>query len=82
MVGTILLVNRNTNQFSLNLLNKQVANLTNKKHLPATGKLKWTTSPVDLILGSSFGSLAVAEVHASSDGKKKFAEIMILAMAT
>ena len=59
-------------------MNKQVANLTNKKHLLATGKIKWTTSPVGLIFGYNFELLAVAEVHAYSDGKKKFAEIIIL----
>ena len=69
MVGTILLVNRNFNPFSLCLLNKQVENHTNKKHLPETGKFKWTTRPVDLIFGSSFELLAVAEVHASSNAK-------------
>jgi catalase-peroxidase len=53
-------------------LNKQVANLTNKLYLQATGKFKWTASPIDLIFGSNFELLVVAEVYASSDGKEKF----------
>jgi len=38
----------------------------------ATGKVKWTATPVDLIFGSNSELRAVAEVYASSDGKEKF----------
>ena len=38
----------------------------------ATGKLKWTATPVDLIFGSSSELRTVAEVYAESDGREKF----------
>jgi catalase-peroxidase len=38
----------------------------------ATGKAKWTATPVDLIFGSSTELRAIAEVYASSDGQEKF----------
>ena len=38
----------------------------------ATGKVKWTATPVDLIFGSSSELRAVAEVYASNDGNEKF----------
>ncbi|MBO0798157.1 MAG: catalase-peroxidase, partial [Blastocatellia bacterium] len=38
----------------------------------ATGKAKWTATPVDLVFGSNSELRAVAEVYASSDGKEKF----------
>ncbi len=38
----------------------------------ASGKAKWTATPVDLIVGSSSELRAVAEVYASTDGKEKF----------
>jgi catalase-peroxidase len=38
----------------------------------ATGKVKWTATPVDLIFGSQSELRAVAEVYASSDGNEKF----------
>jgi catalase-peroxidase len=38
----------------------------------ATGKVKWTATPVDLIIGSNSELRAVAEVYASNDGKDKF----------
>jgi catalase-peroxidase len=40
----------------------------------ATGQLKWTATPVDLIFGSNSELRAVAEVYASADGKEKFAQ--------
>jgi len=40
----------------------------------ATGKVKWTATPVDLIFGSNSELRAVAEVYASSDGKEKFVQ--------
>ncbi len=41
-------------------------------HDRATGKLKWTATPVDLIFGSNSELRAVAEVYAASDGHEKF----------
>tara|TARA_R110002073_G_scaffold334201_1_gene523239 strand:+ start:159 stop:2390 length:2232 start_codon:yes stop_codon:yes gene_type:complete len=38
----------------------------------STGKVKWTATPVDLILGSNSELRAVAEVYAANDGKEKF----------
>ena len=38
----------------------------------ATGELKWTGTPVDLIFGSHSDLRAVAEVYALSDGREKF----------
>jgi catalase-peroxidase len=39
----------------------------------ATGQLKWTATPVDLVFGSNSELRAVAEVYAESDGREKFA---------
>jgi catalase-peroxidase len=38
----------------------------------ATGKVRWTATPVDLIFGASSELRAVAEVYAANDGKEKF----------
>ena len=38
----------------------------------ATGEVKWTATPVDLVFGSNSELRAVAEVYASSDGEEKF----------
>lgn len=38
----------------------------------ASGQLKWTATPVDLIFGSNSELRAVAEVYASDDAKEKF----------
>lgn len=38
----------------------------------ATGKVKWTATPVDLIFGSNSELRAVAEVYAQNDSDKKF----------
>ena len=38
----------------------------------ATGKVKWTATPVDLIFGSHSELRAVAEVYAANDGREKF----------
>ncbi len=38
----------------------------------ASGKVKWTATPVDLVFGSNSELRAVAEVYASGDGKEKF----------
>jgi catalase-peroxidase len=37
-----------------------------------TGDIKWTASPVDLIIGSHSELRAIAEIYASEDGKQKF----------
>ena len=44
-----------------------------------TGKLKWTATPVDLILGSQSELRAVAEVYASDDAKEKFVHDFVAA---
>lgn len=38
----------------------------------ATGNMKWTATPVDLIFGSNSELRAIAEVYASADAKEKF----------
>jgi catalase-peroxidase len=38
----------------------------------ASGEIKWTATPVDLIFGSNSELRAVAEVYAADDGGKKF----------
>ena len=38
----------------------------------ASGKLKWTATPVDLIFGSNSELRALANTYASNDGKEKF----------
>ena len=38
----------------------------------ATGELRWTATPVDLIFGSSSELRAIAEVYAADDGQEKF----------
>ncbi len=38
----------------------------------ATGTVKWTASPVDLLFGSNSELRAVAEVYAAADGQPKF----------
>jgi len=45
----------------------------------ASGKLKWTGTPVDLIFGSHAELRAVAEVYAANGGDKKFAEDFVVA---
>ncbi|MBS3963321.1 MAG: catalase/peroxidase HPI [Methylomonas sp.] len=40
----------------------------------ASGQLKWTATPVDLIFGSHSELRAVAEVYASDDAKQKFVQ--------
>ncbi|MGD9662041.1 MAG: catalase/peroxidase HPI [Porticoccaceae bacterium] len=40
----------------------------------ATGKVKWTATPVDLIFGSNAELRAVAEVYASQDGGEQFVQ--------
>ncbi len=50
-------------------------------HDRATGKLKWTATPVDLMFGSSAELRAVAEVYAADDGKDKFVQDFVKAWA-
>lgn len=45
----------------------------------ATGELKWTATPVDLIFGSNSELRAVAEVYAADDAKEKFVEDFVTA---
>jgi len=45
----------------------------------ATGTLKWTATPVDLLFGSHSELRAVVEVYASDDGEAKFVEDFIAA---
>jgi catalase-peroxidase len=40
----------------------------------ATGKKRWTATPVDLAFGSNSELRAVAEVYAQSDSKERFAQ--------
>jgi catalase-peroxidase len=43
----------------------------------ATGKLKWTATPVDLIFGSNSELRAVAEFYAADDAQKQFTQDFI-----
>jgi catalase-peroxidase len=45
----------------------------------ATGKLKWTATPVDLIFGSNSELRAVAEVYAFDDSQEKFVNDFVVA---
>ena len=45
----------------------------------ATGELKWTATPVDLIFGSNSELRAVAEVYASDDGNEQFVRDFVAA---
>jgi catalase-peroxidase len=40
----------------------------------ATGELKWTATPVDLIFGSNAELRAIAEVYAEAGGDEKFVQ--------
>jgi catalase-peroxidase len=48
-------------------------------HDRASGELKWTATPVDLIFGSHSELRAVAEVYAADDGGKKFVRDFVAA---
>ncbi|MEZ5737073.1 MAG: catalase/peroxidase HPI [Novosphingobium sp.] len=50
-------------------------------HDRATGKLKWTATPVDLVFGSNSELRAVAEVYASDDGGEMFVNDFVAAWA-
>jgi len=45
----------------------------------ATGKLKWTATPVDLIFGSHSELRAIAEVYATNDASAKFVQDFVKA---
>ncbi|KPF61790.1 hypothetical protein IP88_15520 [alpha proteobacterium AAP81b] len=45
----------------------------------ATGAVKWTATPVDLVFGSQAELRAVAEVYAASDGGDKFVDDLVKA---
>jgi catalase-peroxidase len=45
----------------------------------ATGKAKWTATPVDLVFGSNSELRAVAEVYAAADAEEKFTKDFVAA---
>jgi len=45
----------------------------------ATGKVKWTATPVDLVFGSNSELRAVAEVYGAVDGREKFVKDFVAA---
>jgi catalase-peroxidase len=45
----------------------------------ATGELRWTATPVDLVFGSHSELRAVAEVYAADDGHEKFVRDFVVA---
>ena len=45
----------------------------------ATGKLKWTATPVDLVFGSNSELRAVAEAYAANDAREKFVKDFVAA---
>jgi catalase-peroxidase len=45
----------------------------------ATGELKWSATPVDLIFGSNAELRAVAEAYASADGQEEFVQDFVAA---
>jgi catalase-peroxidase len=45
----------------------------------ATGKVKWTATPVDLVFGSNSELRAIAEVYAADDGRAKFTQDFVKA---
>ena len=47
----------------------------------ATGKAKWTATPVDLVSGSNSELRAVAEVYAAGDGQERFVRDFVKAWA-
>jgi catalase-peroxidase len=46
---------------------------------PATGEVKWTATPVDLVFGSHSQLRAIAEVYGSADAQGKFVQDFIAA---
>ena len=74
-----------TNDFFVNLLGMETAwSKADTEGLyegrdRATGELKWTATPVDLIFGSHSELRAVAEVYAEAGGEEKFVEDFVAA---
>ena len=75
-----------TNDFFVNILDINYGWIP-KKNEPAifegrdakSGKLTWTATRADLIIGSNSELRALAEVYGSSDGEKKFVEDFVAA---
>ncbi len=68
-----------SNDFFVNLLDMSIEWKKSKDEMGlyigydrATGKQKWTATPVDLIFGSHSELRAIAEVYAANDGRRKF----------
>ncbi len=77
-----------TNDFFVNLFDMSTEWSKSSKsdgiyegHDRATGKLKWTATPVDLAFGSSAELRSVGEVYAASDGQQKFVNDFVKAWA-
>ncbi|WP_087871826.1 catalase/peroxidase HPI, partial [Arthrobacter globiformis] len=74
-----------TNDFFVNLLSPgvrwKVSEEENVYEITdvATGDLKWTATPVDLVFGSNSQLRALAEVYASDDAKEKFVNDFVAA---
>ncbi|MBI1363458.1 MAG: catalase/peroxidase HPI [Proteobacteria bacterium] len=75
-----------TNDFFVNLLGMSTEWKKSAKNVGvyegydrASGKLKWTATPVDLIFGSNSELRAVSEVYAYDDAKEKFAQDFVAA---
>jgi len=75
-----------SNDFFVNLLDMSTQWSKSSKsegvyegHDSATGKLKWTATPVDLVFGSNSELRAVAEVYASEDSQEKFVSDFVAA---
>lgn len=76
-----------TNDFFVNLLSMDT--VWSKSATPglyegkdrASGTMKWTATPVDLVFGSNSELRAVAEVYASDDAKDKFVADFVAAWA-
>lgn len=77
-----------TNDFFVNLLDMKTRWAKSQKtdglyegYDRASGQLRWTATPVDLVFGSNSELRAVAEVYASDDARKKFVEDFAAAWA-
>ncbi|MDE0062957.1 MAG: catalase/peroxidase HPI [Gammaproteobacteria bacterium] len=77
-----------TNDFFVNLLDMSTAWTKSESDAGvyegrdrASGDLKWTATPVDLVFGSHSELRAVAEVYAADDGAAKFQDDFVAAWA-
>jgi catalase-peroxidase len=74
-----------TNDFFVNLLDMNTvwkptgADSTTFEARDRDGNLEWTGSRADLVFGSNSELRALAEVYASDDAKRKFAEDFVAA---